>query len=338
MENRNKQISVIIPVYNAEKYLERCIDSILAQTYYDIQIILVNDGSTDTSLSICKSYASDKRVLVIDKLNGGVGSARNCGLDNAQGDYIIFIDSDDFIDRNMFEKMLMIAEKEESDVVFCGFKEIQADGSVCIVDEKEAFEQYLTDKDLSCFFNYNKQNRIGTYVWRALYRSQVILNNIRFDEKVYINEDDIFLCNILLNSKRVSYVDEHFYNYLQIGSDLGYKKYKEKQDYYLIKKRSSEILRKLFVNNGYEILGEAIIGMACLDIVSALCSKKRTIHIIKQIKREDDFFSKMFDKRFYKSLIMTQKDLKFAKKMQIMLCYKALPFYVMFYKIFRKLV
>lgn len=336
MENTNKLISVIIPVYNSAKYLSRCIDSVLSQTYRNLEILLVNDGSTDDSLELCKSYAEDPRIVVIDKPNGGVGSARNCGLDKAQGDYIVFVDSDDYVDCDMFEKMLALADKDDADVVFCGFKEIDLDGNVRIVDERKAFENYLADRDLIYFFNYNKNNGIGAYIWRALYRSRVIQNNVRFDETVYINEDDIFLCNVLMNCTRISYLDEHLYNYLQIGSGLGYKKYKARQDYYIVKKKSSTTLQSLCVENGYAALGDAMIGMACLDIVSALCSHKKPIKRIKQIKKEDNFYSEMFHKRYYKSLLSIQKDLKFAKKIQIKLCYKALPLYVMLYKFFRK--
>ena len=100
-------ISVIVPVYNCERFLDRCVESLVAQTCSEIEILLVNDGSKDGSLAVCRKWeARDKRVIVIDRPNGGVSAARNAGLDRARGDYIAFVDSDDWIDSTMYEKLL----------------------------------------------------------------------------------------------------------------------------------------------------------------------------------------------------------------------------------------
>ncbi|HCJ56219.1 MAG TPA: hypothetical protein DHV55_01640, partial [Clostridiaceae bacterium] len=110
-------ISIIVPIYNAERYLVGCIESILAQTYKNIQVILVNDGSTDNSLKICNLYKSlDSRVIVIDKLNEGVSATRNLGLQVAKGDYIGFVDSDDHIEKNMYEVLLNKIKRDRSDL------------------------------------------------------------------------------------------------------------------------------------------------------------------------------------------------------------------------------
>ena len=108
-------ISIIVPVYNAEKWIDRCIKSLIKQTYDDIEIILVNDGSTDTSLSVCKKYADiDKRIVVIDKKNSGVSATRNIGIEIAKGEYIQFVDSDDYIDEKMCEMLVNAIEKDLS--------------------------------------------------------------------------------------------------------------------------------------------------------------------------------------------------------------------------------
>lgn len=113
-------ISVIVPVYNTEKYLDRCIQSILSQTYSNIEILLIDDGSTDSSGAICDKYAEqDSRVRVFHKANGGASTARNMGLDNAKGEWIAFVDSDDWIDAEMYEKMYALAECELVDAVYC---------------------------------------------------------------------------------------------------------------------------------------------------------------------------------------------------------------------------
>ena len=114
-------VSVLIPVYNVEKYLKKCLDSVVNQTLTDIEIICVNDGSTDGSLKILEEYRSiDSRIKIINKANGGLPSARNAGLNAAKGRYVGFVDSDDYIEPNMFEKLVDVAEHEESEVVICG--------------------------------------------------------------------------------------------------------------------------------------------------------------------------------------------------------------------------
>ena len=118
---RRPIVSVLVPVYNVEKYLPRCLESILQQTLSDIEVICVNDGSTDQSAQILENYAEiDKRIIVITKENGGLPSARNAALNKACGKYIGFVDSDDYIQPDMFEKLVNTAEKKSSDIVICG--------------------------------------------------------------------------------------------------------------------------------------------------------------------------------------------------------------------------
>ena len=116
---KNEQpVSVILPIYNVEKYLERCIKSIAAQTYTNLEILLIDDGSTDLSADICDMWAEkDKRVIAIHKKNEGLGMARNTGIDNATGRYVFFVDSDDYVAPDMIEKVVMLAENTNSDVV-----------------------------------------------------------------------------------------------------------------------------------------------------------------------------------------------------------------------------
>ena len=128
-----KKISVIVPVYNVERYLKRCIESIINQTYKDLEIILVDDGSTDSSGNICDEYKKiDKRISVIHKKNGGLSDARNEGLKVVTGTYIAFVDSDDFLDLDMYEYMQKNIEKENADIVICGTKIDYDNGKIIV--------------------------------------------------------------------------------------------------------------------------------------------------------------------------------------------------------------
>ena len=124
-------ISIIIPVYNVEKYLAKCLDSVLNQTYKNLEIILVDDGSKDNSGAICDEYAKrDNRIIVVHQKNSGVSKARNLGMSMATGDYIGFIDSDDTIEANMYEVLLKNAIESGAEISYCGLKQIQLDGKI----------------------------------------------------------------------------------------------------------------------------------------------------------------------------------------------------------------
>ena len=124
----NLLISIIVPIYNVEKYLVKSVNSIINQTYKNLEIILVNDGSTDTCGDICEKFKNiDRRIIVIHKKNGGLSDARNAGLQVAKGDYIGFVDSDDWIEKNMYQELLNISLKENSDIVSCGVRKVWND-------------------------------------------------------------------------------------------------------------------------------------------------------------------------------------------------------------------
>lgn len=131
MNNSDELISIVVPVYNVEKYLRRCLDSLINQTYKNIEIILVNDGSTDNSLEICKEYAqNDSRIKIISKKNEGLGMARNTGIDNASGQYICFFDSDDFVEISAVEKLHNVIVKEQPQIVCFGFKNLNSNEDI----------------------------------------------------------------------------------------------------------------------------------------------------------------------------------------------------------------
>lgn len=210
------KISIIVPVYNVEKYIKRCIESILKQTYEYFEIILIDDGSTDNSSKICDEYyRQDKRIKVIHKENGGVSSSRNVGLDIAKGDYISFIDSDDYIEADMFEKMIETIVSNAADIVQCNFK------SVC---ENEKDSKNKIYKDVEVGNKYFALNEIvdipfSNVVWNKIYKKEV-LSEIRFNENIKRFEDVDFTCRVLLNCNRYVKDDSQLYNYFQRQGSL----------------------------------------------------------------------------------------------------------------------
>ena len=208
-------ISIIVPVYKVEKYLCECVDSILAQTYENFELILVDDGSPDNSGKICDKYAEkDKRIKVIHKENAGVSSARNTGLDNANGEYITFIDSDDIVDKKYLELMQQKLAETNSDMCFCHFDRFDEMGPK---ENKEYIPEYL-EVDFqkpefvnfaSAFFNL-KKNVFGSSC-RVLYRSTAI--NVRFNTSLIFCEDLVFILNVLLNASSFCSIDNVLYHY-----------------------------------------------------------------------------------------------------------------------------
>ncbi|WP_070000287.1 glycosyltransferase [Cellulosilyticum sp. I15G10I2] len=202
-------ISIIVPIYNVEKYLAKCLDSILAQTIPNIEIILINDGSLDSSLVICKHYAAkDKRICVVDKINEGVAQARNTGLDLAKGNYIGFVDPDDWIEPQMYESMYNKLVHSEHAVCLCNYYKNDRLGSSPkflrikkdILNKQEVIDDIVANMigidDLMPKYTY-----IMGCVWRCLYKKEFIdKHNLRFKKGVTIMEDLVFTVEALLKS------------------------------------------------------------------------------------------------------------------------------------------
>ncbi|MBQ4104917.1 MAG: glycosyltransferase family 2 protein [Clostridia bacterium] len=214
-------ISIIVPVYNAQNYLHKCLDSLLSQTFEDFELILVNDGSKDNSGQICDEYAArDSRVKVIHKENGGVSSARNAGLDHAQGKYIMFCDSDDYIYPDFCKPLYTLAEGDENCLVLAGITEIRDDGS----KKDNLCPKYGEGESV----NLSKQEFCDLYVelnlkapftlmnmpYNKLFSRKVIEDNhIRYNTKIHYNEDFIFNLDYLEKVDCVKIYNKSIYNY-----------------------------------------------------------------------------------------------------------------------------
>ena len=203
-------LSIIVPVYNVEKYLPRCLDSILNQTFEDFELILVNDGSTDGSLRILRQYEQkDRRVLVLDNKNSGVSAARNSGLKVASGKYVGIIDSDDWIDSDMYEKMIESLEASCCDIACCKVAVVEEKtGNISFCDS--SLPPILSGEDFMAHI-FGLPESVLTSSCNKLY----IRDNIKeyFDENIRMDEDTKFLVHYCLNVKKASFIDSVSYYY-----------------------------------------------------------------------------------------------------------------------------
>lgn len=221
---KKKIISIIIPVYNAEKYLKRCINSIILQTYKDLEIILINDGSEDNSSKICDEYACiDNRIKVIHKENGGPSLAREAGVKIATGEYIAFVDADDYIDFDMFEILVNEAEKG-LDIVQCGFRKVSPNGEVLETIELKPINISST---FECSLYYASQINTTNFLWNKLYKAE-LFKDIIFP-KLYAGEDSCILTQIYASAKRIANIKGSFYNYVMTPNSLCRQAFSEKK-------------------------------------------------------------------------------------------------------------
>lgn len=211
---KNMLISIIIPIYKVEKYLKRCIDSVLVQTYSNLQIILVDDGSPDNCPKICDEYASrDTRIEVIHQKNSGVSNARNNGLKIAKGDYVLFIDSDDYIAPDMCEKMLILAEQEKADMVVCNITYTYLHKPNFIPNPilRKPYTQVSSEQALILAITEHSFGDTG--MCNKLCKRS-LLANFKFKENVR-SEDFFALCVLFPKAKKIIYTPQSFYFYFQ---------------------------------------------------------------------------------------------------------------------------
>ena len=229
-----KKVSVIVPVYNAEKYLDQCLSSITKQSYKNLEIIVIDDGSTDNSPKLCDIWKSkDSRVTIIKQENGGAGVARNTGIKKATGTYICFLDSDDYMDKSTIEKCVKAMEEVQADAVVCGSNRLSEDGKInpipmknkkLIYKEKEVQEQLLAS-----FFTGSKGS--GVSVWGKFYRLDIIKDNhllFQSEREIY-SEDALFNLSYFAKVSSAVIVPENLLYHLENADSISHSYQEERE-------------------------------------------------------------------------------------------------------------
>lgn len=213
----NSMVTIVVPVYNVEKYLIRCVDSIINQTFREIEIILVDDGSKDNSGNICDEYKNkDNRIIVIHQENKGLSAARNAGIKIAKGKYICFIDSDDYIENDMIKYLYEGIKRNNADICCCGFSNIYENGKIerITIPEKEIIYNKEKALDIHLFSGY-----IDVVAWNKLYDIS-LFRNIQYPEgKLY--EDMLTTYKLIDSSNKIVLLPESKYYYCKRGSSIG---------------------------------------------------------------------------------------------------------------------
>ena len=274
---KNK-VSIIVPIYNSEKTIKKCVDSLCGQTYLNIEILLIDDGSTDNSSNICDEYAKlDKRIKVFHKENGGVSSARNVGINKSSGDYITFVDSDDYIEKTMIEELLTTLKKTKCDITICNRFFEHENGKIILdfnskncIFEKKQYPQ-------KSFYNYS----ISGFVSGRLYTRRIIFNSkkntIKFNTEISIAEDDLFNYEVIFSSDivNISYINNKLYHYvLRDDGAINQVFNIKKLSYFDSKKMEIEILEKNQINNDF-LKADYIINQIRTDIIMNKLNIKR---------------------------------------------------------------
>lgn len=285
------KVSVIVPTYNGEKTLGRCLDSILNQTYGDLEIILINDGSTDGSLQKCREYAyRDSRIIVIDQPNCGVSSARNAGIERATGEYLAFVDSDDYLDLTMYERLVAKAEKDVLDLVVCKFLVVHEESNRIEKMPYNGLEEGVMNRNIGKFLigGNAKAGGVPTYVWCALYRKSTI-EQLRFDTDIMYGEDTIFFLWALWQADRRGCIDEYLYYYVVNGNEYEtvWNKYVSKPQYIPSRIKRAQIFFDLFYERGFINELEFALFDEFKHIVWTSCIKDRDYkHTIATVLKE----------------------------------------------------
>lgn len=321
-DNMNEKISVIIPAYNAEKTIERCISSVQKQTYANLEIIVVNDGSKDKTEEIVKKLSSaDNRVKLISIPNGGVSHARNVGIDSAGGVYFAFVDADDYIESNMLHYLLSLVEKYSVKLAMCSYSNIDENGHKSSIGNGNNITVLNQNDTVCCLF---EGKLFAGGLWGKLYAGE-LFDNVRLNEEIIMNEDILANFYLLRNSEKSVYSDLALYNYIAVDSSATHSANAVRANEDCVRV-SKEMLEKS-KGKPYESAAEYRLayGALCLYRAYLFSNDKANTDKMKKLKKEI--------LRYYKAGLYKDKN----TKLTVML-YRFAPFlYKGLYKIHDKI-
>lgn len=314
--NKERKFSIILPVYNVENYLEDCLDSIYNQTYKNIELIVVNDGSTDSSLNILKKYQANylPDMIILNQENKGLSEARNRGLELVTGDYIYFLDSDDYIDISMFEKIQKVIEKNEVDLLkFDAMPFLDNDGvdHPLIIDEYDSSKYLKSNTILNQrkFLKLMKKNFLAP-VWLYCVKADIILNNQLIFKKGLLHEDELFTPELFLKCKTFYYINEMFFyrryreNSIMTSADRNMKSI---DNYFIVISKLNDIrlenkdFKKSFINSRKQSIAYIIVSLSIKNEKYRFISAYRLLNIRNKVKiriKELVYFVKRIENLF----------------------------------------
>lgn len=310
----NKKVSIILPIYNVENYLEKCVESVINQTYENLEIILVDDGAKDSCPQICdRLEKEDNRIKVIHKVNGGLASARNAGYEVATGEYLMYIDSDDKLKKDTVYKSVEAMERDESDIVIYGYEKVDEEGNifeVCtwgdrVFNHNEIVE-YLYEGITQMSFGY---------AWNKLYRKAILdESGILADSKIIDREDLVYNMELLPFVQKVTYIDYAGYEYLQRSTSLLHNSNLarlEGIEYFVnrMKKISTgneQVDKKVFNMNALHYLSDCIIKNVLWNEELSASQKKKIIKdIVDRCPYKEKLYQEEEDATYLKRLYRT---------------------------------
>ena len=289
-------ISVIVPAFNAEKTIGRCLESILNQTYKDLEILVIDDCSKDRTVEICQEYAkSDARLKVIQLLeNKGVSNARNVGLGKVEGEFFAFVDSDDYLCPDMYQKLIETGQAEAADIVFCKYNLIDWNGNKK-ENKEERIDLFVKSKDISVFF-IGEEPIMGV-VWRCLFKKE-IFKDIRFEVTLSVAEDLMYLLDCIAETDRLALVNDCLYNYVLVQNFR--KKYYVK-DYFLKIKLLGLATKKRLEKSGFKDLIKVDMFKKFYNVTSSVLHYEKNYRAKMKEIEADDYFSVARSKENYKA-------------------------------------
>ncbi|MDU4892494.1 MAG: glycosyltransferase [Clostridium sp.] len=307
-------VTAIVPVYNSQRYLNKCIESLRGQTLKDIELIFINDGSTDESLNILRKYEKlDSRIKVIDQINSGPSIARNVGIEIAEGEYISFIDSDDWIDEKMYEEMYLAASKDKMDVVICDMITVYKECKSYVKGIDSKLQDYkrcdIENVILKALLSSSQFNSMANKIFKT---SVIKGNRMKLDENIYYAEDWLFNMEFLKKATSAKYIEKAFYYYRR-GHESSSSRYLddtfEKAGLWVYRKRK-EYAKELGLNqflgskDFYDVIIHCIVSEFRREDIKLSRKFKRISKIINLVEVKEVIENIHFDKYSFKKKLL----------------------------------